>query len=259
MKLYNSIAECLINPWPDAGNITCTHAITARGQYIVKSGHTCHLTCKKGFVTIDAKETVCQDGTWSESLYCVKPGAMLVVGGRGLSGVLPTVELITSGGVCKNIVPDLPHSRWKMITASVEERHVVACGGVNFLGDPKTDCWRLDFSFNRPRWTDMPSLNVPRDAAAWAAESGLLYVMGGNLGPLSGYTASVEVYNPSKEEWTVGHHHHRHHHRHHHHQNLGGAEHAFLAGITLCHWGRGRFDYRHRRVCVVFLFVCGLI
>ena len=256
MKLYNSIAECLINPWPDAGNITCTHAITARGQYIVKSGHTCHLTCKKGFVTIDAKETVCQDGTWSESLYCVKPGAMLVVGGRGLSGVLPTVELITSGGVCKNIVPDLPHSRWKMITASVEERHVVACGGVNFLGDPKTDCWRLDFSFNRPRWTDMPSLNVPRDAAAWAAESGLLYVMGGNLGPLSGYTASVEVYNPSKEEWTVGHHHH---HRHHHHQNLGGSEHAFLAGITLCHWCWGRFDYRHRRVCVVFLFVGGLI
>ena len=155
-------------------------------------------------MTIDAKETVCQDGTWSESLYCVKPGAMLVVGGRGLSGVLPTVELITSGGVCKNIVPDLPHSRWKMITASVEERHVVACGGVNFLGDPKTDCWRLDFSFNRPRWTDMPSLNVPRDAAAWAAESGLLYVMGGNLGPLSGYTASVEVYDPSKEEWKVG-------------------------------------------------------
>ena len=256
MKLYNSIAECLINPWPDAGNITCTHAITARGQYIVKSGHTCHLTCKKGFVTIDAKETVCQDGTWSESLYCVKPGAMLVVGGRGLSGVLPTVELITSGGVCKNIVPDLPHSRWKMITASVEERHVVACGGVNFLGDPKTDCWRLDFSFNRPRWTDMPSLNVPRDAAAWAAESGLLYVMGGNLGPLSGYTASVEVYNPSKEEWTVGHHHHHH---HHHHQNLGGAKHAFLAGITLCHWGWGRFDYRHRRVCVVILFVGGII
>ena len=155
-------------------------------------------------MTIDAKETVCQDGTWSESLYCVKPGAMLVVGGRGLSGVLPTVELITSGGVCKNIVPDLPHSRWKMITASVEERHVVACGGVNFLGDPKTDCWRLDFSFNRPRWTDMPSLNVPRDAAAWAAESGLLYVMGGNLGPLSGYTASVEVHDPAKEEWKVG-------------------------------------------------------
>jgi len=198
------LKKCLINPWPEAGNITCTHAITARGQYIVKSGHTCHLTCKKGFVTIDAKETVCQDGTWSESLYCVKPGAMLVVGGRGLSGVLPTVELITSGGVCKNIVPDLPHSRWKMITASVEERHVVACGGVNFLGDPKTDCWRLDFSFNRPRWTDMASLNVPRDAAAWAAESGLLYVMGGNLGPLSGYTASVEVYDPGTQEWKEG-------------------------------------------------------
>merc|ERR1711899_699492 len=106
---------------------------------------------------------------------------MLVVGGRGLSGVLPTVELITSGGVCKNIVPDLPHSRWKMITASVEERHVVACGGVNFLGDPKTDCWRLDFSFNRPRWTDMASLNVPRDAAA-----------------------SAEVYDPATQEWKEG-------------------------------------------------------
>jgi hypothetical protein len=196
--------ECLINPWPEHGNITCTQAISARGQYIVRSGHSCHLNCNNGYVTIDAKETVCNDGTWSQSLYCVKPGAMLVVGGRGLSGVLPTVELITSGGVCKNIVPDLPHSRWKMITASVTERTVVACGGVNFLGDPKTDCWRLDFSFNRPRWTDMPPLGVPRDAAAWAAESGLLYVMGGNLGPLSGYTASVEVYDPEREEWRVG-------------------------------------------------------
>ena len=79
----------------------------------------------------------------------------------------------------------------------------MACGGVNFLGDPKTDCWRLDFSSSRPRWTDMAPLTVPRDAAAWAAEGGKLYVMGGNLGPLSGYTDNVEVYDPTSEEWTV--------------------------------------------------------
>ena len=170
----------------------------------MRSGHSCHLQCNKGYVTLDAKETVCSDGTWTQSLYCVKPGAMLIVGGRGLSGVLPSVELITSGGVCKNIVPDMPKSRWKMIAASVSEREVMACGGVNFLGDPKTECWRLDFSFNRPRWVDAPGLMTPRDAAAWAAESGKLYVMGGNLGPLSGYTDSVEVYNPAVEQWKVG-------------------------------------------------------
>ena len=46
--------------------------------------------------------------------------------------------------------------------------------------------------------------SVPRDAAAWAAESGKLYVMGGSLGTLSGYTASTEVYNPDSDQWTVG-------------------------------------------------------
>ena len=47
-------------------------------------------------------------------------------------------------------------------------------------------------------------LSVPRDAAAWAAEEGKLYVMGGSLGTLSGYTASTEVYDPVEDQWTVG-------------------------------------------------------
>ena len=47
-------------------------------------------------------------------------------------------------------------------------------------------------------------LSVPRDAAAWAAEQGKLYVMGGSLGTLSGYTASTEVYDPVQDQWTVG-------------------------------------------------------
>lgn len=91
-----------------------------------------------------------------------------------------------------------------MISASITDDLIVACGGTNFLGDPKTDCWKMEFEFNRPRWGSMQSLSVPRDAAAWAAESGKLYVMGGSLGTLSGYTASTEVYDPTSDQWTVG-------------------------------------------------------
>lgn len=50
----------------------------------------------------------------------------------------------------------------------------------------------------------MSSLAVPRDASAWAAEGGRLYVMGGSLGSLSGYTASVEVYEAATDSWSVG-------------------------------------------------------
>merc|ERR1711881_471778 len=80
----------------------------------------------------------------------------------------------------------------------------VVCGGINFLGDPKTNCWKLEFTNGEPSWNSMASLSVPRDAASCAAESGRLYVMGGSLGPLSGYTASVEVFNPQLGEWQVG-------------------------------------------------------
>ena len=47
-------------------------------------------------------------------------------------------------------------------------------------------------------------VSVPRDAAAWAAEEGKLYVMGGSLGTLAGYTASTEVYHPDRDIWEVG-------------------------------------------------------
>ena len=54
--------------------------------------------CNSGFVSLDALETVCTDGKWSDNLTCVKPGAMMVVGGRSDTyGVLSSVELITSG------------------------------------------------------------------------------------------------------------------------------------------------------------------
>ena len=55
------------------------------------------------------------------------------------------------------------------------------------------------------RWTIMCCIiSVPRDAAAWAAEKGKLYVMGGSLGTLSGYTASTEVYDPATDTWHTG-------------------------------------------------------
>ena len=49
-----------------------------------------------------------------------------------------------------------------------------------------------------------PIFSVPRDAAAWASENGKLYVLGGSLGTLSGYTASTEVYHPDSDKWEVG-------------------------------------------------------
>ena len=76
-----------------------------------------------------------------------------------LAGVLSSVELITSGGVCQNIIPDIPSMRWKMISASISKKLIVACGGINFLGDPKTDCWKMEFQFNKPRWIEMKSLS----------------------------------------------------------------------------------------------------
>ena len=56
-------------------------------------------------------------------------------------------------------------------------------------------------SNSSPTWERIASLAVPRDAAAWAAESGKLFVMGGSLGPLSGYTASMEVYDPVSDRY----------------------------------------------------------
>ena len=156
------ILGCLINPYPEGGNITCPQSPVARGKLIVTSGNTCHLACHTGYVTLDAKEAQCYNGRLSHELYCVLPGAMIVVGGRSdTSGVLSSVELITSGGVCQNIIPDIPSMRWKMISASIDRDLVVACGGINFAGTPKTDCWRMEFvQFSRnPRWTSMQSLS----------------------------------------------------------------------------------------------------
>jgi len=196
-----------MNPWPSDGKIECPESAKARGNFIVKTGDKCSLECNAGFVSLEARETVCANGVWSDELICVKPGAMLIVGGRSDTyGVLSSVELITSGGLCRNAVPALPGMRWKSVAASLDKDTIVVCGGINFLGDPKTDCWKLVFPRpdSSPIWERIASLAVPRDAAAWAAEGGKLYVMGGSLGPLSGYTASMEVYDPASDSWSVG-------------------------------------------------------
>ena len=54
--------------------------------------------CNPGFVSLEAVETECDNGEWEEELICVKPGALLIVGGRSDTyGVLSSAELITSG------------------------------------------------------------------------------------------------------------------------------------------------------------------
>ena len=78
----------------EGGNITCPGSPMARGNFIVTSGNKCHLYCSKGFVALNAKEATCYNGRLSDELYCVLPGAMIVVGGRSdTSGVLSSVEL----------------------------------------------------------------------------------------------------------------------------------------------------------------------
>ena len=48
-----------------------------------------------------------------------------------------------------------------------------------------------------------PDMLVARDAAAWALEGDHLFVLGGVLGKLSGYTDSVEMYDLTQGVWDV--------------------------------------------------------
>ncbi len=71
----------------------------------------------------------------------------------------------------------------------------MTCGGENIFGDPKTDCWALEFSRGRDRsasWRKAHSMAVARDAAAWAFESGFLVVLGGSLGKLNGWVHHLD-------------------------------------------------------------------
>ena len=47
-------------------------------------------------------------------------------------------------------------------------------------------------------------MNVARDAAAWALEDDFLFVLGGSLGKLNGYTDSVEMYSVQANKWLEG-------------------------------------------------------
>ena len=49
-----------------------------------------------------------------------------------------------------------------------------------------------------------PDMLVARDAAAWALEGDHLFVLGGVLGKLSGYTDSVEMYDLTQGVWRTG-------------------------------------------------------
>ncbi len=103
---------------------------------------------------------------------------------------------MTGRGVCRGAVPDLPAMRWRMVTSAVDRDTVLTCGGVNIFGDPKTDCWALEFPSNGvprrdsrssgPEWRKAASMRVARDAAAWSFEAGFLVVLGGSLGKLNG-------------------------------------------------------------------------
>ena len=67
----------------DQGNVTCQgRFLPDVGEYLVASGNTCQLYCRPGFVSLELKTTRCLSGRWSRRLACVRPDAMLIIGGR---------------------------------------------------------------------------------------------------------------------------------------------------------------------------------
>ena len=207
MNAMSFLSECVVNVSPSHGNVTCGTLEPTGDEYHVPGGGACLITCQNGFVSLDLRESRCINGRWTQRLECVRPDALLLIGGRSDTyGVLSSAELVTGRGVCRGAVPPLPAMRWRMITSSIEREKVMTCGGVNIFGDPKTNCWILeDFDDNDgPRWNPANNMIVARDAAAWAFESNFLIVLGGSLGKLNGYTDSVEMYSVESEKWIEG-------------------------------------------------------
>ncbi|XP_040567145.2 LOW QUALITY PROTEIN: uncharacterized protein [Lepeophtheirus salmonis] len=189
--------ECVITQ-PSNGNITC-NGITPLDT--IPPNEQCTLTCASGFVSLEKDEAKCYHGRLTQQLECVKPDALLVIGGRSDTyGVLSSVELITAQGVCRGAVPPLPQMRWKLIVIAIGRDSVLACGGAGQYGDSKGDCWLMEFNPS-PKWKETQSMKLPRDSAAVAYESNKVYVLGGSLGKLNGYTDVIDVYDPQTEKW----------------------------------------------------------
>ena len=75
---------------------------------------------------------------------CVKPGAMLLVGGRSDTyGVLSSAELVTSGGVCRGAVPPLPALRARQLEPNCD-----APGRECLIGEP--DVWQSTLAIPKP-------------------------------------------------------------------------------------------------------------
>jgi len=88
------LKNCYMPQQIEQGNVTCNGKLVF-GEYEVASGDTCQLYCRPGFVSLELKQTRCLSGRWSRRLACVRPDAMLIIGGRSnTQGVLNTVELV---------------------------------------------------------------------------------------------------------------------------------------------------------------------
>ena len=75
--------DCYMPQLIDQGNVTCQgRFLPDVGEYLVASGNTCQLYCRPGFVSLELKTTRCLSGRWSRRLACVRPDAMLIIGGR---------------------------------------------------------------------------------------------------------------------------------------------------------------------------------
>ena len=95
------------------------------GDFHVEAGGECAISCQRGLVSLEEKRATCVNGDWSSRLRCVRPDALILIGGRSDTyGVLDTVELVTGQGVCRGAVPPLPAMRWRTITSAISRDKV---------------------------------------------------------------------------------------------------------------------------------------
>ena len=127
-------------------------------------------------------------------------GQVLVSGGQGTAGVLPSAELYDPvAGVWATTSP-MTTARYNHTATLLPNGEVLVCGGLGMAGslssaelyDPATGLWTTAASMNIPRYSHTATL-LP---------NGKVLVSGG-YSTYSGVLSSAELYNPASETWTA--------------------------------------------------------
>ncbi|XP_077993440.1 kelch repeat and BTB domain-containing protein 8-like [Glandiceps talaboti] len=132
-------------------------------------------------------------------------GLIYAVGGMGADGVLSSVEVYTPQTNSWRLIAPLPHA--------LRGHCVVAFSGQLYVLGGECEDTILDSSLcYNPRtdaWSNTANMILPRCSAGVAVFNQEIYVVGGTVGLMSdkipdNMLKSVEIYNPSKNEWRFG-------------------------------------------------------